>query len=102
MLVKFTSSVSGEIIMFAEAAHALLTLLGKECGQRGVFVRDEMLAAAVLLRKHAEAGDAPSDEDSEERPVTLDRRAWPLIDMLERTAKGDQQANIVWQAARDF
>lgn len=102
MLVKFTSSVTGEIIMFAEAARTLLTLLGKECSQRGVFVRDEMLAAAVLLRKHAEAGDSSSDEDAEERPVAMARRAWPLIDMLERTAKGDAKANIVWQAARDF
>ena len=37
-----------------------------------------------------------------EQPVTLGPRAWPLIDMLERTAKGGAQANIVWEAAPDF
>jgi hypothetical protein len=34
--------------------------------------------------------------------VTLGPRAWPLIDMLERSSKGGAKANIVWKAAADF
>jgi hypothetical protein len=34
--------------------------------------------------------------------VALGPRAWPLIDMLERSSKGGAHANIVWEAAADF
>lgn len=34
--------------------------------------------------------------------VAISQRAWPLIDMLERTSKGGPKANIVWEAAADF
>ena len=30
------------------------------------------------------------------------QRAWPLIDMLERTAHSGPKANIIWEAAADF
>jgi len=117
MLVKFTSSESGEIVMFAEAAHDLLMLLGKGCTAHGVFRRDEMLAAAVRLRRSlpgkevvdAEGGETAAQEETteaeeskKERPVGLAQRAWPLIDMLERTSKGDERAHITWQAPKDF
>ena len=36
MLVRLTSSTSGEIIMFAEHAHALFEWIGKETTARGV------------------------------------------------------------------
>lgn len=42
------------------------------------------------------------EEAVQEAPVTFRNRAWPLIDMLERTAKSGKKANIVWQAAGDF
>ena len=105
MLVKFRSNVCGEMIMFAEIAHTLLAAMGKECTARGVFVREEMLAAADRLRQ-AVSGATPNTEDEEkepkDRPVALAQRAWPLIDMLERTARGDAKAHILWEAERDF
>jgi len=107
MLVKFVSSETGELMMFAEMAGTLLRAVGKETGRRGAFTREEMLPAAQMLRAaiaRGEAGDGKADDDDEgaERPVALGPRAWPLIDMLERTAKGGAQANIVWEAAADF
>ena len=107
MLVKFVSSETGELMMFAEMAGTLLRAAGKETGRRGAFTRDEMLPAAQLLRAavaRGEAGDSKANDDDEgaEPPVALGPRAWPLIDMLERTAKGGAQANIVWEAAADF
>lgn len=102
MLVKFTSSETGEIMMFADIARLLLQTSGKECTARGVFTHEEMLPAAALLHRLTQAVQEPEEEGREERPVPLARRAWPLIDMLERTARGDARANIVWQAAADF
>ena len=107
MLVKFVSSETGELMMFAEMASTLLRAIGKETSRRGTFTRAEMLPAAQLLREavaRGEAGDnkANDDDDGKEQPVALGPRAWPLIDMLERTAKGGAQANIVWEATADF
>jgi hypothetical protein len=108
MLVTFTSSETGELMMFAEVAGALLRAAGKETLRRGAFTRDEMEAAARVLRAAVERAGAPPpaarDDAGEtgEAPVALGPRAWPLIDMLERTARGGPHANIVWEAAADF
>jgi ABC-type amino acid transport substrate-binding protein len=108
MLVTFTSSETGELMMFAEMAGVLLHAVGKETLRRGTFTREEMEPAARLLRAAVEqAGEPPPaahDDGGEgsEAHVALGPRAWPLIDMLERTARGGLHANIVWEAAADF
>lgn len=113
MLVRFLSSETGELLMYAEAAGQLLRILGKEPLARGSFVQEEMLAASVVLREAVKRGEAghrapPVDDYDEERtsfmdiPVALGQRAWPLIDMLERSSRGGPKANIVWEAAKDF
>jgi hypothetical protein len=105
MLVRFESSVTGELLMFAGVAGDLLRAAGKDTTAQGAFTRDEMLAAAVLLRKAVEKGEKnppPEVDGADEKPVTLGSRAWPFIDMLERTARGGERANIVWKAAADF
>lgn len=106
MLVRFESSITGELLMFAEAAGALLRAAGKETTANGAFTRDEMLAAAVRLRQAVEGTARPPEPEEKEEgwepPVVLAQRAWPLIDMLERTARGGDKANIVWKAAADF
>lgn len=105
MLVKFVSSVSGELLMFADAAGPLLRAIGKETTARGAFTQDEMLAAAIALRKAVERSEAPAGQEAEdggEKPVALSSRAWPFVDMLERTSRGGPKANIVWEASGDF
>lgn len=105
MLVKFTSTETGEILMFAELARTLLQAVGKACQARGVFTQPEMAAAAKHLRAAVERGEAPAEtdeDDSEEAPLSLSARAWPFVDMLERTAKGGEKAHIVWKASSDF
>ena len=107
MLVTFISSETGELMMFADMAGTLLRAIGKETTKTGTFTRDEMLPAAQLLRAavaRGEAAGSPAGESDEagEEPVTLGPRAWPLIDMLERSSKGGAKANIVWKAAADF
>lgn len=112
MLVRFLSSETGELLMYDNAAGQLLRILGKETKARGSFMQDEMLAASVTLRDAVKRGEetAPKpevDEDDEtvsfmDKPVAMGQRAWPLIDMLERSSRGGPKANIVWEAARDF
>ncbi|HRH12819.1 MAG TPA: DUF1840 family protein [Azonexus sp.] len=105
MLVNFVSSETGELMMFADLASTLLRAVGKETGRRGTFTREEMLPAAKLLREavaRGEATAAKADDDGDDSLVALGPRAWPLIDMLERSSKGDAHANVVWEAAADF
>ena len=68
MLVKFVSSETGELMMFADMAGTLLRAVGKETGRRGAFTREEMLPAAQLLRAamaRGEAGDGKANDDDE-------------------------------------
>ena len=106
MLVRFLSSETGEILMFAEAARPLLQVIGKETTARGAFTQDEMAAAAQALREAVQRAEAPPQDDEfdetgkkKEPVVALGQRAWPLIDMLERSSRGGAKANIVWEAS---
>lgn len=112
MLVRFYSSETGEILMFVEAARDLLHAIGKETTKLGTFTQAEMAGAAEALRQAVKAAEpAPVDDDEStddvggaKKPpvVVMSQRAWPLIDMLERTSKGGPKANIIWEAAADF
>lgn len=93
MLVRFLSSETGEILMFAEAARTLLQAIGKECSARGTFTQAEMADAARTLREAVQRAEAPPVEDEvdeygkkKEPVVALGQRAWPLIDMLKEQA----------------
>lgn len=111
MIVRFVSSETGEVLMFAETARVLLQALGKETTARGTFTPAEMPAAALALREaiRRAAESAPAEDEDEEETgrrkepvVTLGQRAWPLIDMLERTGRAGPQAHIVWEAPQAF
>lgn len=111
MLVRFYSSETGELLMFADAARTLLQAIGKECTARGTFTQAEMAGAAAALRQAVKGAEAPPpDEDDvedegvrkKEPVVAIGQRAWPLIDMLERSSRGGPKANIIWEAASDF
>ena len=112
MLVHFESSETAEILMYAETARTLLQAIGKETTARGTFTQPEMAAAAEALRQAvARANEPPNDleaeEEGEERKkkppvVYLRQRAWPLLDMLERTARSGAEAYVTWEAAADF
>lgn len=109
MLVRFVSSETGEILMFADAARMLLQAIGKATTARGTFTQAEMAAAAQALGEAVKRSEAPPADDEvdeygkkKEPVVVLSQRAWPLIDMLERTGRGGPKANIVWEAPADF
>ena len=122
MLVRLTSSTSGEMIMFAEHAHVLFEWMSKECTAHGVFTTEQLPEAIARLRRGAEeekqaakrqaeechAGRAnESDDDGaetkEKNPdeiVFLGQRAQPLIHLMEWTLKED--GFILWEAAQGF
>ena len=110
MLVRFESSETGEILMFAETAKTLLQAVGKETLARGTFTPEEMAPAARALRAAVDKAPPPLSEDEEEENrkkgkepvVSLGQRAWTLLDMLERTSRSGPKATIIWEAPADF
>ena len=88
-----------------------LTTVSLQTTARGAFLPAQMLPAAQALRDavaRSEVRQPVEEEEAEEEGkkkepvVALRQRAWPLIDMLERTAKAGPDANIVWEAAAPF
>ena len=110
MLVRFVSSETGEVLMYADVAKVLLQAMGKETTARGAFMPEQMLPAAQALREAVQRSEAqqPAEQDDEDEGkkkevvVGMRQRAWPLIDMLERTAQSGPDAYIVWEAAEAF
>ncbi len=129
MLVRLTSSTSGEIIMFAKHVRALFEWIGKETTARGVFVKEQLPEAIARLQhgveeERAEAkrlaeekranaekdkhrdeeddgdGDAKEKEIEPEENISLGQRAQPLINMMEWTLK--EEGFILWEAPQDF
>jgi hypothetical protein len=105
MLYKFKSAASGDVIMLAPHGDAMLKLLGREPAAKGIFEPKDMPALMATLRAAIEAaerrGAEPAGKEDEaahggerEPPVSLRRRLWPMIDMLERAARAD--VPVVW------
>jgi predicted RNA-binding Zn ribbon-like protein len=114
MLVKFNSSISGEMIMLAETAKRLLEIIGKARSARGVITTEQLPDALARLRNavaeektgQRDAGTVdngypdPDDETAAEPPVGLARRAHPFIEMLEWTQR--EEGFVLWEAPADF
>ena len=112
MLVKFHSSTSGEIMMFAESARVILDILAKDCSARGVITLEELPAAIAALRdamrqRRGQAAEARPDaakddqrEEGGELPVGFVQRATPFVELLERTLR--DEGYVMWTAPADF
>lgn len=108
MLVKFTSSSAGEIVMLPSVARHLLELMGKSWDERGVITCEQIpeilarLQAAIdgEAAKKTAATDDPDDADAAEQgggaQVSLARRAFPLIELLQWTQR--DEGFILWLA----
>ena len=97
MLVKFDTKV-GAITMFGDIAVALLKAMGNSGTVPGALLAQdippalERLKAAVAAAPAAEGGRG--EQEQKEPKVSLRQRAYPLIDLLERSAKAG--ADVLW------
>jgi hypothetical protein len=95
MLVTFDSNVGG-FTMFGDIAVKLLKMMGHS-GTVPSAILPEDIPAALERLKSALSIEGPSpapgpgakDDDSEKKepPVSLQQRAYPLIDLLTRSAQ---------------
>ncbi|WP_411887113.1 DUF1840 domain-containing protein [Hydrocarboniphaga effusa] len=103
-MIRFSSPASGDVQMLDAHATQLLDAIGKHAGERGVITAAEIPGALAALRsaiakdapQHARAEDAddPDERDRQAQDVSLGRRAFPLVDMLERAARKGQ--DVTW------
>ena len=114
MLYRFTSRAVADLIMLPQHAEHMLKIIGKEVSPQGIIVALEIpvaiaaLQAAVDLDSAAQAVEAAQEprarSDDEERdplsgddtpePISLKRRAAPLLDMLTRSAENNH--DVMW------
>lgn len=98
MLVNFHSKAHGDVTMFGDVAVALLKLAGLSGNVPTAILATDVPAALERLLAglgehgytaprpaHAEprSGAARGDDEEAERPVPLNHRARPLIDLLQ-------------------
>lgn len=103
MAVKFQSQVTGDLLMLQAHAQALLKVLGKDEAGPGILRVEDMDAALVALRALREAPPQPPvvgpdgaelEVGFQDEPVSLHKRAVPLIKMIEEAQEAGKP--IVW------
>ena len=105
MLVRFKSPASHDVLMFGEAADALLALMGMTGRIPSALdpadlpaARERLtsgLAAAPLAAPPRKADD--EEEASDTQAVPLSQRALPLLAMIDKAIA--RQAWVMWEPA---
>lgn len=103
MSLKFKSQATEDLIMLKVHAQQVLTLIDRDANHPGVLEPKDMPAALAILKGLPDPPVQPSDADDEEdpaqrpeEPVSLRHRAWPLVQMIERSL--DAGLPITWGA----
>ena len=100
MLIEFDSEV-GKLTMFGDIAIQLLKRMGHSgTVPSAILGRDIPVALERLQRSMASAPPVPSlasdrDDDEREPRVSLQQRAYPLIDLLQRAAA--KNCDVMWK-----
>ena len=107
MLVTFRSNAGGNITMFGDVAVALLKMMGHSGTVPSALLSGDIPAALANLKQALAAGspetsgksksvDSPRNDDPDAPPpVSLQQRAYPLIELLSASAR--QKRDIMWQ-----
>jgi hypothetical protein len=107
MAITLRCAATGDLLLLQDAAKALLGLLGKDFSAPGILEPADMPRALGLLRAlPAESPQSKSDEATQDdaqdevvvpfadESVPLGKRAWALIQMIERAMAAGKP--IVW------
>jgi hypothetical protein len=109
VLVTFSSKAGADILMLAQHAKPLLTIIGKtddkDLLMRGVFMPEQLKEAIMRLEQaiaaepkqtHEDDQDSDLPKDALTMPVGLRQRSFPLLDLLKRAQT--QQVPVMWEA----
>ena len=109
MLVTFSSKAGADILMLAQHAKPILTIVGKIDDKallsRGAFMPEHLPEAISRLEQAIAAEPKQSLEDDQETdqpkdalsmPVGLRQRSFPLLDLLKKAQA--QNVPVMWEA----
>ena len=100
MLLTFKSKASGDVIMLGQNGREMLRLLGKDAdASQGILTVAQIPGAIILLQQAMSADRArrwtPAGAGRQvDEGVHLSQRALPVLDLLQRSLKGD--ATVTW------
>lgn len=109
MLVTFSSKAGADILMLAQHAKPILTIVGKiddkDLLTRGAFMPEHLPEAISRLEQAIAAEPKQPQEDDQEAdqpkdalsmPVGLRQRSFPLLDLLKKAQA--QNVPVMWEA----
>jgi hypothetical protein len=101
MLYKFKSDAGGDVIMLEPTGRQVLEMIGKGSDAKGILLPEQMAAAHAALQEgiaseEAQGANAQQDSSSGPKRISLRTRAWPLVMLMERSAKA--KVPITWGA----
>jgi hypothetical protein len=105
MIYKFKSKASGDIIMMAPTADALMRAIGRDPAPKGIIEPADMPAAMAAIEQAVQADEAARADAEREAAargerlapregVALRQRLWPMLDMLKRADAAGEP--VVW------
>jgi hypothetical protein len=104
MPIKFKSQATGDLVMVQAHAQALLKVIGKGDASKGILEPADMDTALLAMRALSDdvPGSPEGAQEAEEvknpafqdEAVSLRKRAWPLIKMIEEAQAAGKP--IVW------
>ena len=105
MLYRFKSKAGADVIMMADSADAVLRLMGREPAQQGILevtalpgliqaLEAGVAADEAQFQRSVDEAKAASEAVPRRQGVSLRQRAWPLLELMQRSVK--EKADVVW------
>ena len=101
MLITFETKAYANIIMFGDVAKKLIKSMGHSGTIPGAIQAEDLPKALELLKASVRAemaidqdSDQVKDSEDSENYVSIDKRAMPLIELLE--AAIEQNEDVMW------
>ena len=93
-MVTFHSRASGDFSMFEEVAISLLHKMGHSGTVPSALMPEDIPLALHRLKGTLAQETDEAAPEGEEPPVSLSKRAWPLIKMLEASLA--EECEVMW------
>ena len=105
MLYRFKSKAGADVIMMADSADAVLRLMGREPAQQGILevtalpgliqaLEAGVAADEAQFQRSVDEAKAAGEATPRRQGVSLRQRAWPLLELMQRSVK--EKADVVW------
>lgn len=98
MLITFRSDAGASVQMFEQIAVAMMLRMGHTETVPGAILGKDMgqylSTLQASLKLDPGVPDAPDDDDFIDQPVSLQQRAFPLLELMKKAAAKDE--NLMW------